>query len=182
MAIDAGDPTLVAGVGNTPEFDQRGNPFDRVIDAPCTPQIGPIIDIGAFDYGYSADADGDSIVDGADFLAWQRGFGMTSGATREDGDFVGDGDVDSHDLDIWRAMFGSMPSPVVEGMTLALALSPNLQSETRQTIALLDSAPTSADTAEPEPATAVTAFETALAGLTYPRSEELPRALRARAE
>jgi hypothetical protein len=172
-AIDAGDSTLVAGVGDTPEFDQRGAPFDRVIDAPGTPQTGAIIDIGAFEYGYSADADGDGIVDGADFLAWQRGFGTTSGATREDGDFDGDGDVDSHDLDIWRAMFGSTPSPVNNVMVLAPA--PNFRSEAQQTSEPLDSAPQFANAAEPTPATTVAAFEAALAGLIYPRIEQLPR-------
>ncbi len=40
-AINAGDPTLVAGVGDTPEFDQRGEPFRRI--------AGGRIDIGAFE-------------------------------------------------------------------------------------------------------------------------------------
>ncbi len=40
-AIDAGDPTSVAGVGGVPEFDQRGAPFARV--------VGAAIDIGAFE-------------------------------------------------------------------------------------------------------------------------------------
>lgn len=114
LAIDAGDATLVAGVGDTPAYDQRGYPFNRVIDAPGTPQSGARIDIGAFEYGYSADANGNGYVDGGDFLAWQRGYGMTSGATRADGDFDGDGDVDSDDLEIWKAMFGAIAPPVDE--------------------------------------------------------------------
>ena len=40
-AIDAGDATLMAGVGDTPEFDQRGAGFTRVFDG--------VIDIGAFE-------------------------------------------------------------------------------------------------------------------------------------
>lgn len=40
-AINAGDPSLVAGVGETPEFDQRGTPFRRI--------AGGRIDIGAFE-------------------------------------------------------------------------------------------------------------------------------------
>jgi CSLREA domain-containing protein len=40
-AIDAGDPALVAGVDDTPEFDQRGEPFRRI--------AGGRIDIGAFE-------------------------------------------------------------------------------------------------------------------------------------
>ena len=114
LAIDAGDATLVAGVGDTPAYDQRGYPFNRVLDAPGTPQSGARIDIGAFEYGYSADANGNGYVDGGDFLAWQRGYGMTSGATRADGDFDGDGDVDGDDLEIWKAMFGAIAPPVDE--------------------------------------------------------------------
>jgi CSLREA domain-containing protein len=38
-AIDAGDPVLEPGIGDTPEFDQRGAPYPRVVDAR--------IDIGA---------------------------------------------------------------------------------------------------------------------------------------
>lgn len=51
------------------------------------------------------DADGD--VDGTDFLAWQRGLGITSGASRTQGDSNADGDVDRFDLAVWKAQFGS---------------------------------------------------------------------------
>lgn len=51
------------------------------------------------------DADGD--VDGADFLAWQNGFGIASGASRTQGDANADGDVDRFDLAVWKAQFGA---------------------------------------------------------------------------
>jgi hypothetical protein len=51
----------------------------------------------------SADFDVDGDVDGADFLAWQRGLGTTEGATRANGDADGDGAVDADDLTIWKA-------------------------------------------------------------------------------
>jgi hypothetical protein len=54
----------------------------------------------------SADFDDDGIVDGADFLAWQRGFGKTSGAQPADGDANGDQIVDGSDLAVWRGQFG----------------------------------------------------------------------------
>ena len=60
---------------------------------------------------YGADFDGDGDVDGEDFLAWQTGFGMTSGATSADGDADGDGDVDGGDFLLWQQAFGSPPSP-----------------------------------------------------------------------
>jgi len=47
-AIDAGDPTAVAGVADTPEYDQRGANFTRVVDAPgVNDNDGLRIDIGA---------------------------------------------------------------------------------------------------------------------------------------
>ena len=58
------------------------------------------------------DADGDT--DGADFLAWQRGFGLAAHtAHKRDGDGDGDKDVDGHDLEVWAASFGTgEPSPL----------------------------------------------------------------------
>jgi hypothetical protein len=51
----------------------------------------------------SADFDGSGEIDGADFLAWQRGVGKTVGANLTDGDADRDGDVDAADLAAWRA-------------------------------------------------------------------------------
>jgi uncharacterized sulfatase len=53
-----------------------------------------------------ADFDEDGDVDGADFLAWQRNVGKTSGAVLEDGDANGDGAVDDVDLEAWTGQFG----------------------------------------------------------------------------
>lgn len=58
--------------------------------------ISPVID---------ADFDNDGVVDGSDFLIWQRGFG-TSGATNAVGDADGDADVDGDDLAGWAARYG----------------------------------------------------------------------------
>jgi hypothetical protein len=54
----------------------------------------------------NADFDGDGDVDGRDFLAWQRGFGILDSAELSDGDANGDGDVDAADLAIWQEQFG----------------------------------------------------------------------------
>ncbi len=51
----------------------------------------------------TADFDASGSADGADFLAWQRGFGKTVGAKLSDGDADRDGDVDDADLSIWKA-------------------------------------------------------------------------------
>src|SRR5690606_11979023 len=53
----------------------------------------------------NADFNGDGVVDGADFLVWQRGFG-TIDPLRSDGNADGDADVDADDLAAWREQFG----------------------------------------------------------------------------
>ena len=49
-------------------------------------------------------------IDGADFLAWRRGYGITETAVPDDGDANGDMDVDEQDLLIWRQQSGAAPS------------------------------------------------------------------------
>lgn len=106
-AIDAGDPAIQS---NTDEFDQRDAPFLRVADGNFLTDIR--VDIGAYEAQTipTADFDADFDVDGSDFLAWQRGFGMAS-AVLADGDSDGDTDVDASDLAAWLVSYGP---PVVE--------------------------------------------------------------------
>jgi len=122
-AIDAGDPAIAF---DPDEFDQRGAPFVRVFDGR--------IDIGAFEVqeavADNADFNSDGYVDGFDFLAWQRGFGLTS-ATKSDGDANGDGNVDSDDLAIWEQQFSTVPAPLV-----ALSTSEVVESATNYQAAL----------------------------------------------
>ncbi|MBA4107444.1 MAG: hypothetical protein C0485_17040 [Pirellula sp.] len=101
-AIDAGDAMLVPGEGETPEFDQRGAPYARL--------AGQRVDIGAIERqevgtALGADFNFDGVVDGSDFLAWQRGFGATPGSFSE-GDATEDGVVDVADLGVWQDRFG----------------------------------------------------------------------------
>lgn len=60
-----------------------------------------------------ADFDADGDVDGADFLAWQRGLGETGTAVLGDGDANGDTNVDAADLEIWKTQFGDGGTAVV---------------------------------------------------------------------
>jgi|GEM_PF-1985836 len=97
-AIDAGNPAARSGVGDVPSQDQNG--LLRV--------QGPQIDVGAFESAAPADFNADGSINGADFLAWQRGFG-TAAADRADGDANQDNQVDSTDLSLWEADFGDPP-------------------------------------------------------------------------
>lgn len=56
-----------------------------------------------------ADFNSDGVVDGSDFLAWQRGFGGSGGLNV--GDANSDGVVDLADLEVWKSQFGP-PSPL----------------------------------------------------------------------
>jgi hypothetical protein len=56
---------------------------------------------------HSADFNGDGQVDGADFLAWQRGFALVAQTDPTQGDANGDGVVDAADLAAWQAEFGA---------------------------------------------------------------------------
>jgi hypothetical protein len=53
------------------------------------------------------DFNDDGSVGNDDLLAWQRGFGIETGATWADGDANRDGDVDGDDFLIWQANFGT---------------------------------------------------------------------------
>lgn len=63
----------------------------------------------------NADFNGDNIVDGADFLIWQRGFGATGQPDKSTGDATGEGDVNGLDLDQWKLKFGGAPAVSVIG-------------------------------------------------------------------
>ena len=58
----------------------------------------------------SADFNLDGAVDGADFLAWQRGVGVANTAFA-DGDANRDGIIDAADLAVWAEQFGSAIEP-----------------------------------------------------------------------
>jgi hypothetical protein len=101
LAINAGDPSLAPGDGGLSEFDARRAPFSRIVDGR--------IDIGAYEFQkaggvLSGDFNGDGRVDGADFLAWQRGVGGSG--NQQAGDATGNGAVDGNDLAVWRSRFG----------------------------------------------------------------------------
>jgi fibronectin-binding autotransporter adhesin len=67
--------------------------------------------------GNSADFNSDGIVNGTDFLIWQRGLGLTSQSGKTNGDANGDTVVNSLDLAVWKSQFGT---PGVTGAASAV--------------------------------------------------------------
>lgn len=64
--------------------------------------------------GNDADFDNDGDVDGADFLTWQRGLGLTgAAATNMAGNANGDMVINGADLTVWRNNFGLPAVPAV---------------------------------------------------------------------
>lgn len=74
--------------------------------------------------GPAGDYNADGVVDGADFLVWQRTLGTAATPAGSGADGNGSGSVDADDLTVWREHFGqSSPSPIAavpEPSTLAL--------------------------------------------------------------
>jgi hypothetical protein len=108
-ALDAGDPNFTS----PPDFDQRGAPNQRVATGVLAGIPTNLVDIGAYEAQGppSADFVDDNIINGADFLAWQRGFGMTAGVSQANGDSDYDNDVDASDLASWLSSYGQAESP-----------------------------------------------------------------------
>ena len=73
-----------------------------------------------------ADFNGDGVVDGGDFLIWQRGFGLAGQTNNSMGDANLDGSIGGADLDVWKEQFGQPSSmsltAVPECGSAALAL------------------------------------------------------------
>jgi hypothetical protein len=101
-----------ASDGVTPDFDLN--------DVELTFELAQAINNELIGANSPADFDQDGVVDGADFLAWQRGMGVMSGAARPDGDADGDGAVDGDDLTLWRDGFGNA-SNLVSGLSSSVA-------------------------------------------------------------
>lgn len=108
-AIDAGNPGLTAANSPLAEFDLRGAPMRRF--------FGGRIDIGAYETQTAeGDFDGNGIVDGADFLRWQRGAGEFIG-----GHASGDGFIGGDDRELWQRRFGDESDVPAPGLAAVLA-------------------------------------------------------------
>jgi hypothetical protein len=107
-AIDAGNPTAVAGTGGVPQFDQRGAPYGRVLNGDAAGNAD--IDMGAFEFQAAGpallgDYNQNGVVDAADYVVWRKSLGANVPAfLGADGN--GNGTVDEPDYIVWNANFG----------------------------------------------------------------------------
>ncbi|WP_428305710.1 LamG-like jellyroll fold domain-containing protein [Lacipirellula sp.] len=113
-------------------YNKTINAKDLVFEYHVAGTPDTILYAGAVSYvtggASGADFDANGIVDGADFLRWQRNFGISNGsATKAQGDANGDGNVNAADLTVWKTQFGtpgsatSAVATVPEPTTFALA-------------------------------------------------------------
>jgi hypothetical protein len=96
----------IAGIAYAEDDDGTIGVF-RYVKAQDT----PFIDVDPS----NGDFDGDGDVDGADFLTWQRGLGLTGQPDATTGDSDDDGDVDAADLALWQSHFGGAPAVAAIG-------------------------------------------------------------------
>lgn len=88
-----------------------------------------------------ADFDEDGDVDTDDLIAWQSGYGISTAATRGQGDADEDGDVDGQDYLIWQRQFNlsalaassaAVPEPATSLLILTCCMAALAQRPTRQ--------------------------------------------------
>lgn len=86
----------------------------------------------------SADFDGDGVVSGLDFLAWQRGQGTVAPyGTSSQGDANFDQNIDGTDLTVWEQQYG-MPAPTASAVEALAGLA---FSENSATVEVASAAP-----------------------------------------
>lgn len=121
--INAGDAAMLPGTGDTPAFDQRGEPYGRVVNGR--------IDMGAVEHqirvpALAGDFNRDGRVDSCDYSVWRKSFGNIV-AAYEGADGSGNGIVGPEDYGVWRAHFGETvaavaSAPAVSNLVRAAAV------------------------------------------------------------
>ena len=107
---------VAAGQSYTVGFSSAGGLGYYDFDVTSEPTVDPV--------DPSADFDSNSLIDGFDFLAWQRGFGTVApSAVKSDGDADNDTDVDASDLGVWELQYGTT-APIVAAASALIATEP----------------------------------------------------------
>lgn len=107
-AIDTGNLAAMVGIDGVPQFDQRGNPHNRILNGHI--DIGAVETLAPPAPELPGDYNLNDVVDAADYVLWRRTEGTNvpqySGA---DGD--GNGMVGDNDYTVWRSNFDEVPMP-----------------------------------------------------------------------
>jgi hypothetical protein len=83
---------------------------------PINPQAPPVV-------GMPSDFNQDGVIDGFDFLLWQRNLGTPTGATQAQGSSNSDGDVDRQDMIDWYLHYGQSQSVATASAASNVALA-----------------------------------------------------------
>ena len=155
----------------------HGQALKGEVEDYAIPVVSTVIDPGARII-HGPDFNEDGYVDGRDFLAWQRGFGITSGATAAQGDADSDGDVDRHDLAMWREEYGTSPGAVAALKTGGYTIDSPIfaaelarRYERRPLVPLVTPSVTTEDLAAPSYTDAVSSVEASAQASTFGQSD-----------
>jgi hypothetical protein len=117
------DPRLTGGAINpSPEVKTYANPIalasGQVIKARTRTASGAwsVLVEATFQVSQSGDYDGNEVVDGSDFLAWQRQLGASANPAGSGADGNHSGTVDGADLAVWSDHFGQGAASVAEAL------------------------------------------------------------------
>ena len=121
----AGNGSAISGWTLLSGSELFGGGDDEVLDF-----VGSVDEVEFTVVGYPGDADGNGVVNAADYIALKTHIGQVSGAAPADGDFDFDGDVDWDDLQVLQDHYGetrpgsgSIPEPASLSLLALLALS-----------------------------------------------------------
>jgi len=126
VPVTAAHDHWAAGTTSPPYANQPDTALDPTLTFGKRTTLTPLDYAGLKDIGWEVpdqllgllgDANGDADVDGADFLAWQRGLGISSGASSPQGDMSGDGAVDDYDFWLWQRNFGATSAAASQLLT-----------------------------------------------------------------
>lgn len=115
--VDAGDPTAVGGISTIPLYDQRGMPFERIVDGNGDSIVR--IDIGAIEFKAMpapcppGDYNDNGLADTADYVIWRKLLGTINQLANEDPTAT-PGVITNEDYVVWCTNYGAFcEQPIV---------------------------------------------------------------------
>ena len=109
---------------------------DRLYVAGTRPDVGAELFSLSLSSPAAGDYDGNSLVDGADFLLWQRQLRSLASPPGSGADGNSSGEVDAGDLDVWSDNFGDPPQAVAQAAASALFDSPPTERQSARRAAI----------------------------------------------